>query len=45
VELNLARDAKNIKNGFYRYFSQRRKVKESISALMRKTSNNIPGEG
>jgi len=30
LELNLARDAKNNKKGFYRYVSQKRKVKESI---------------
>jgi len=29
LELNLARDAKNNKNGFYRYVSQKREVKES----------------
>ncbi|PKU43796.1 rna-directed dna polymerase from mobile element jockey-like [Limosa lapponica baueri] len=36
-ELNLARDAKNNKKGFYRYVSQKRKVKESILPLMSKT--------
>jgi len=30
LELNLARDVKNDKKGFYRYVSQQRKVKESI---------------
>jgi len=30
MELNLARDTKNYKKGFYRYVSQKRKVKESI---------------
>jgi len=30
LELNLARDAKNNKKGFYRYFSQKRKIKESV---------------
>jgi len=30
LELNLARDAKNNKKGFYRYVSQKRKVKESV---------------
>jgi len=30
LELNLARDTKNNKKGFYRYVSQKRKVKESI---------------
>ena len=31
LELNLARNAKNNKKGFYRYVSQKRKVKESAS--------------
>ena len=31
LELNLARDAKNNKKGFYRYVSQKRKVKESVT--------------
>ncbi|KAK4811070.1 hypothetical protein QYF61_016356 [Mycteria americana] len=30
LELNLARDTKNNKKGFYRYVSQKRKVKESV---------------
>jgi len=30
LELNLARDAKNNKKGFYRYVSQKRKIKESV---------------
>jgi len=30
LELNLARDAKNNKKGFYRYVSQKRKVKERV---------------
>jgi len=30
LELNLARDAKNNKKGFYRYVNQKRKVKESV---------------
>jgi len=29
LELNLARNAKSDKKGFYRYVSQKRKVKES----------------
>ncbi|KAK4819465.1 hypothetical protein QYF61_004691 [Mycteria americana] len=33
-ELNLARDAKNNKKGFYRYINQKRKVKESVPPLM-----------
>jgi len=31
MELNLARDARNNKRGFYRYVSQKRKVKESVA--------------
>jgi len=34
LELNLARDAKKKKKGFYRYVSQRRKLKESVPTLM-----------
>jgi len=30
----LARDAKNNKKGFYKYVNQKRKVKESVCALM-----------
>ena len=30
LELNWARDAKNNKKGFYRYVSQKRKLKESV---------------
>ena len=33
LELNLARDAKNNKKGFYRYVNQKRKAKESIPCL------------
>jgi len=29
--MNLARDAKNNKKGFYRFVNQKRKVKESVS--------------
>ncbi|KAK4825178.1 hypothetical protein QYF61_024658 [Mycteria americana] len=38
LELNLARDAKNNEKGFYRYVSQKRKVKESIPPMMSKSS-------
>jgi len=31
MQLNLARDAKNNKKGFYRYVSQKRKLKESVA--------------
>ncbi|KFQ74137.1 hypothetical protein N335_02350, partial [Phaethon lepturus] len=41
LELNLARDAKNNKKGFYRYVSQKRKVKESVPPLMSKTGKLV----
>jgi len=41
LELNLAKDAKNNKKGFYRYVSQKRKIKESISTLMNKNDNLV----
>ena len=31
LELNLARDAKNNKKGFYTYVGQKRKIKENVS--------------
>jgi len=31
LELNLAREEKNNKKGFYRYASQKKKVRESVS--------------
>ncbi|KFQ80133.1 hypothetical protein N335_04342, partial [Phaethon lepturus] len=37
LEVNLVRDAKNNKLGFYRYVSQKRKVKESVLPFMSKT--------
>ncbi|KFW11305.1 hypothetical protein N327_10989, partial [Fulmarus glacialis] len=40
LELNLAGDAKGNKKGFYRYVSQKKKVKESIAPLMN-TSGNL----
>ncbi|PKU32688.1 nedd4-binding protein 2-like 2 [Limosa lapponica baueri] len=36
LELNLARDAKDNKKGFYRYVNQKRKVEESMPLLMGK---------
>ena len=36
----MARDAKN-KKGFYRYVSQKRKIKESVPLLMSKTSKLV----
>ncbi|KAK4819764.1 hypothetical protein QYF61_011364 [Mycteria americana] len=39
LELNLTRGAKNNKKGFYRYINPKRKVKESIPALMNKNGN------
>ncbi|KAK4833041.1 LOW QUALITY PROTEIN: hypothetical protein QYF61_027543 [Mycteria americana] len=41
LELNLARDAKNNKKGFYRYVSQKRKVKESVPPLMNKNGDLV----
>ena len=34
VELNLARDMKNNKKGFYRYIGKRRQAKESVPPLI-----------
>jgi len=33
LELNVARNAKDKKQGFYRYVSQKRKVKHSVFSL------------
>jgi len=41
LELNLARDAKNSKNGFYRYIGQNRKTKESVHHHPRSPINEI----
>ncbi|KFW02563.1 hypothetical protein N327_13593, partial [Fulmarus glacialis] len=41
LELNLARNAKNNEKGFYRYVSQKRSVKESVSHLMNKTGKLV----
>ncbi|KFR07593.1 hypothetical protein N306_10821, partial [Opisthocomus hoazin] len=41
LELNLARDAKNNKKGFYGYVSQKKKVKESVPPLMSKNGNLV----
>jgi len=41
IELKLARDAKNNKKGFYRYVSQKRKVKESVPPLMSKADRLV----
>jgi len=41
IELNLERDAKNNKQGFYRYVGQKRKVKESVTPLMSKTARLV----
>lgn len=34
LELKLARDAKNNRKGFYRYFNQKSKVKEGVPPLL-----------
>jgi len=41
AQLNLARDARNSKKGFYRYVSQKRKVNKSIPPLMSKTGKLV----
>ena len=35
VELNLARDVKDNKKGFYRYIGRRRQAKQSVPPLMK----------
>jgi len=44
LELNLARGVKNNKKGFYRYVSQKRKVKESVFHLTSKTGKLVTTE-
>jgi len=41
LELNLARDAKNNKKGFYRHVNQKRMVKESVPPQVNKNSNLV----
>ncbi|KAK4822101.1 hypothetical protein QYF61_009801 [Mycteria americana] len=41
LELNLVRDAKNNKRGFYRYINQKRKVKESVPPLTNKNGDLV----
>ncbi|KAK4826893.1 hypothetical protein QYF61_012081 [Mycteria americana] len=41
LELNLARKAKNNKKGFYRYVSQKRKVKARVPPLMNKNGDLV----
>ena len=41
MELNLARDAKNNKKGFYSYVSQKREVKESVPSLMNRNGKLV----
>jgi len=41
MELNVARDAKSSKKGFYRYVSQKRKVKESVPPPMNRTGRLV----
>ncbi|KFM02997.1 hypothetical protein AS27_15497, partial [Aptenodytes forsteri] len=41
LELNLARDTKNNKKGFYRYVSQKRQVKESVHPMMNMTGKLV----
>jgi len=41
LELNLTRVVKNNKKGYYRYFSQKRKVKESVPPPISKTGKLV----
>jgi len=41
LELNFARDANNNKKGFYRYVSQKKKVKESLTPMMNKNGDLV----
>jgi len=41
LDLNFARDTKNNKKGFYRYASQKRKVRESVPRLMNMTGKLV----
>ncbi|KFQ62882.1 hypothetical protein N334_11525, partial [Pelecanus crispus] len=41
MELNLARDVRNNKKGFYRYVNQKRKVKESVPPPMNKNGDLV----
>jgi len=47
MKLNLARDVKNNRKGFYRYAGQKRQAKESIPPLEneRRTGYDRYGEG
>lgn len=41
LELNMARDAKNNRKGFYRYINRKSKAKEGVPPLL----NNAGGRG
>ena len=41
LELNLARDAKKNKKGFYRYLNQKRKVQEAVPLLVSDTGKLV----
>ncbi|KFQ91096.1 hypothetical protein Y956_15163, partial [Nipponia nippon] len=41
LDLNLTRDAKNNKKGFYRHVNQKRKVKESVPPLISKSGELV----
>ncbi|KFQ59950.1 hypothetical protein N334_02077, partial [Pelecanus crispus] len=41
LELNLAREAKNNRKGFYRYVSQKRKAKDHVPTLMNKNGDLV----
>ncbi|KFR00948.1 hypothetical protein Y956_13862, partial [Nipponia nippon] len=44
LELNLVRDAKNNKKGFYRYINQKKKVKERVPPLMSSSGELVTTE-
>jgi len=44
LELNLARDAKNNKKGFYMYVSRKKNVKESVPLLMSETGKLVTAD-
>ncbi|KAJ7405827.1 hypothetical protein BTVI_67574 [Pitangus sulphuratus] len=41
LELNLAREAKNNRKGFYRYVNQKQKVKEGVTLLINNTGEQV----
>jgi len=41
MQQNLARNAKNVKKGFYRHARQKKKIKKSIPSLLSKTGKQV----